>query len=141
MYFFARLRIDLQMSIFGLSHKLLIFRIYHREYVKSARYTPLSWCSEDLNFSVFMHLFCVFPRYGILKKYMQITENIFFMNSNFFQSRWIEACSNLLETHSAKKTMEKFGCLCHLWNLLDYWWTVFKIKSDCKFIIFFNLEL
>ena len=41
MYFFARLWIDLQISIFGFSHKLLVFRIYHREYVKSARYTPL----------------------------------------------------------------------------------------------------
>ena len=42
MYFFARLKTDLQISIFGFAHKLLVFRIYHREYVKSARYTPLT---------------------------------------------------------------------------------------------------
>jgi hypothetical protein len=41
-YFFARLRIDLQISIFGFAHTLLVFRIYHREYVEFARYTPLS---------------------------------------------------------------------------------------------------
>jgi hypothetical protein len=29
------------MSNFGFSHKLLVFRINHREYVKSARYTLL----------------------------------------------------------------------------------------------------
>ena len=47
MYFFARLRIDLQISIFVFSHELLVFRIYHREYVKSARYTPLTDQDEN----------------------------------------------------------------------------------------------
>jgi hypothetical protein len=49
MYFLARLRIDLQISIFGFSHKLLVFRIYPREYVKSARYTPLMRINYALN--------------------------------------------------------------------------------------------
>jgi hypothetical protein len=43
-HFFERWRIDLQISIFGFSHELLrtkVFRIYHREYVKLSRYTPL----------------------------------------------------------------------------------------------------
>jgi hypothetical protein len=42
MYFFARLRIDLQISIFGFSHELLVFSIFHLENVKSESYTPLS---------------------------------------------------------------------------------------------------
>jgi hypothetical protein len=41
MYFFARLRIDLQISIFGFSHELLVFSIFHRENVKSESSTPL----------------------------------------------------------------------------------------------------
>ena len=59
MYFFARLRIDLQISIFGFSHKLLVFRIYYREYVKSARYTPLNSCNgkfETLSFYLYSYL-------------------------------------------------------------------------------------
>ena len=41
MYFFARLRIDLQISIFGFSHELLVFSIFYRENVKSESSTPL----------------------------------------------------------------------------------------------------
>jgi hypothetical protein len=39
MYYFTKLRIDPQISIFGFSQKRSVFKIYHREYVKSARYT------------------------------------------------------------------------------------------------------
>jgi hypothetical protein len=34
------LRIDLQISIFGFSHELLVFSIFHRENVKSESHTP-----------------------------------------------------------------------------------------------------
>jgi hypothetical protein len=40
--FLARSRIDLQISIFGFSHELLVFSIFHLENVKSESYTPLS---------------------------------------------------------------------------------------------------
>jgi hypothetical protein len=42
MLFFARLRKDLQISIFGFSHELLVFSIFHREDVKSELHTPLN---------------------------------------------------------------------------------------------------
>jgi hypothetical protein len=46
MYFFARLRINLQISIFGFSHKLLVFSIFHLENVKSESHTPLRKISK-----------------------------------------------------------------------------------------------
>jgi hypothetical protein len=42
MHFFERLRIDLQISIFGFSHELLVFSIFYRENVKSESSTPLT---------------------------------------------------------------------------------------------------
>ena len=41
------LRIDLQISIFGFSHELLVFSIFHRQNVKSESHTPLSLVSLD----------------------------------------------------------------------------------------------
>jgi hypothetical protein len=41
LHFFARLKIYLQISSFGFSHKLLVFSIFNRENVKSELYTPL----------------------------------------------------------------------------------------------------
>jgi hypothetical protein len=41
MYFFARLGIDLQISIIGFSHELLVFSIFHRENVESESHTGM----------------------------------------------------------------------------------------------------
>jgi hypothetical protein len=75
MHFFARLRIDLQISIFGFFHELLVFSIFHRENVKSESHTPL----RNQNFENFDSQKCFSNYRTIFNPWRLQTKNFAFL--------------------------------------------------------------
>ena len=119
MHFFARLGIDLQISILGFSHELLVFSIFHQENVKSESHTvcgipsystnwfsakiAIFWLRDDQNF----FLNCVANQKMVVKG-TQNDKNCQFKgvcDSDLTYSRW-----NILKTKSSWEKPKMLIC-------------------------------
>ena len=116
MYWVAKSRIDLQMSLFGFSHELLVFNVIHREYVKSESHPfkikdlifKLFYLTESHSYN-YLNTCVIFST--ILNKFRQ-------MNNHADQSCMKDRFNvNFYPIFSSfeQKICKKWGCVLKIW--------------------------